>query len=181
MKINFLRLVFLVVATSMPFSAVADESSKDDPLAVSIAVPFSSNGERVLYYSHFSFPVLITNRSPKAQRVWKDWNSWGYYALFFEITDPDGKSLKLTKIMPHAWTMNGPDYWTIPPGESLVINVDLSDTETWEPLPKPKDFPATFKISALFEVGADAKSKKFSVWTGRIASKAETYTLYNPR
>jgi hypothetical protein len=181
MKTFLILFLFLFgVFTSIPLQAQTPAVVRN-PLEVSIAIPFSSNGERVLYFSKLQFPVLITNRSERSQGVWKDWNSWGYYAVFFEVFNDDGKMLKLTKIMPHAWTMNFPDHWIIPAGESLVIDVDLSDSKTWNAFPKPDDFPATFMIRAVLEIAPDDKSKKYGVWTGRAESKLEKYTIYNPR
>jgi hypothetical protein len=168
----------------------ADSSARDltsevdtgkNPIAVTIAIPCSQNGERVIQYSTTAphFHVLVSNVSEQPQKIWKEWCSWGYYALSFNLTDPDGKSWKVTKNMPHAWQANGPDNWTISPHESLVIDVDFADSATWQPFPHPKEWPQTFTMQAIFEAQPDEWSKKLSVWTGRIVSKADKYTFYH--
>jgi len=165
----------------IPCAAAEKETAPDqDALEVSIAIPIGSGEGRGLSYSRLQFPVVITNRSEKPVRIFQERFSWGYDALSFEVTDPDGKLWKIEKGI-SAWTMNGPGYWILPPHEHLVIEVNLSDTKTWKPFPTVKDFPADITMRAVFETSPTKESKRLSVWTGRVVSKTEKYRLYDPR
>lgn len=162
-----------------PVAAKDNTASTDNTLEVSIAIPFSSNGERVLYQSHLRFPVVVTNRSDKPQRIFETWNSWGYYSLSFEVTDAEGKTWQI-KEGPQVWTVNGPAYWILPPHEHLVLEVNFDDNG-WAPLSQPMLRSGVYSIRAVFETSPTEESKKLSVWTGRVVSRTEKYTVYNPR
>jgi len=149
-----------------------------NPIQVAIAIPLHNlKQERELMYSALKphFHVLISNISDQPQNIWREWCSLGYYALSFEVTDASGKTRTITKKKPHVWTMNYPDFWTIPPHESLVLDVNFTDSETWEPFPPAK---TSFTMRAVFEIQPDEDAKKSSVWTGRVFSKVSTYTPY---
>ena len=153
-------------------------------LTVAIAIPQNSNGERTIDYSLDNalgysvhsphFHVIISNASDKQQRIWREWCSWGYYALSFEITDQNGKKWIASK-KPRGWDKNYPDFWTIEPHESLVLDVEFAETGTWDGFPRSN---GTFTIRAVFEVQPDEDSLKHSVWTGRAVSNADKYVFY---
>ena len=67
-------------------------SKVETNLEVSIAIP-ERNGKRVLEYSSRNphFHVVVTNTSDKPQRLWREWCSWGYYCLYFELSDGKGR------------------------------------------------------------------------------------------
>jgi len=157
--------------------------SGDKELTVSIAIPLSgAYSERAISYygKEPKFHVLVTNISDRPQRIWEDWNSWGYYMLSFEITAPNGKVWHIEK-GPHAWKRNFPSWWTLPPHESQVLEVYFADSKTWSltPFPRPLEDPETYTLRAIFEIGPSAEAKKNGVWTGRIMSPAEKYVFYS--
>ena len=192
MRLSLLRSLVALFAlftackrSPAPNPSIAEPSSSTDALEVSIAIPLRSDNERaphyerVLDYSHLQFPVVITNRSDSPQRIFEDWNSWGYYALSFEVTEA-GATWNIKKGF-NIWMKNFPSTWTLLPHEHLVIEVNLSDKDVWEPFPVIKDFTTSITMRAIFQIPADESSKKLSVWTGRVLSKAEKYKLYDPR
>jgi len=157
-------------------AATPEPKAEESPIEVSIAIPWSFDEHREIW-SHGSFHVLITNTSGQPQNIWKAWNSWGYYGLSFEVTDEHGKTWTVHK-GEHIFGPDGPDYWTIDPHESLVIDVDYSSAEWEEGFPPSTKEPRIFTMRAIFEIKPDGASKKYSVWTGRVVSKVGTYTLY---
>jgi len=157
---------------------VASVSAADPPIAVSIAVPHRGT-ERVLEASGRNphFHVIVSNVSDKPQRIWREWCSWGYYGLSFELTDSTGKT-RIAKKKPRDWTKNYPDFWTIAAHESLVIDVNFADTDTWEGFPRPQSVSQAYLMRAVLEFRADDESRQHFVWTGRVVSKADKYVFY---
>jgi hypothetical protein len=185
-------VLFVLMATSpcarsaegaATLKAAPETEAGKGAIEVSIAIPLrNANQERELNYlgTRPHFHVLVTNVSDQPQRVWREWCSWGYFALSFEVTDADGKTRAIIKNL-RAWTRNFPDYWTIPPHESLVLEVDFADTSVWQPFPHPEGDPMSFTMQAVFEIPRDKETEKDSVWTGRVVSKAVKCTAYAPR
>jgi len=151
----------------------------DSVISVAIAVP-AHGSHRVLEYSggHEShFHVLISNVSDKPQKIWREWCSWGYYALSFEITDESGKTWTATK-KARDWDKNFPDSWTLAAKETLVLDVHFAGSDTWEGFPRPSGVSQTITIRAIFEISPDKDSQRDSVWTGRALSKADKFVIY---
>jgi hypothetical protein len=173
MKPSLLLGLMLTTASMVTTSVAADS-----PIAVSIAVP-QRGTERVLEYYGKSphFHVIIANTSDKPQRIWREWCSWGYYGLSFEFTDASGETWTAKK-KPRDWTKNYPDFWTVGAHESLVLDVQIANTDTWEGFPRPQGVSQTFTMRAVFEFRPDEESRQHSVWTGRIVSKSDKYVFY---
>ena len=168
-----LLLSILIAGLGMTPASKAAESS----IEVSIAVPYR-NGKRVLEYSARShFHVIIFNKSGSPQKIWRDWCSWGYYALSFELTDESGKTWTAKK-KPRGWRKNFPDSWTVAPHECLVLDVDFADAAVWEGFSRPSGISETLKMRAIFEIQTDKESEQHSVWTGRAVSKTDEYVFY---
>jgi len=167
-------LSILVAAICLTSVSRAAETN----IEVSIAIP-KRNGKRVLEYSARSphFHVIVANTSDKPQRIWREWCMWGYYALSFELTEQDGKTRTIKK-KPRSWTKNFPDYWTVGPHESLVVDVEFADTSTWEGFPQPSGVSQSFTMRAVFEIPQGDQAQQHSVWTGRVVSKADEYVFY---
>jgi len=162
---------------------VADAMAGDSPIAVSVAVP-ANNGERRIEDIEYKgqcdtahFPVIVTNSSDKPQRIWREWCSWGYFGLTFEFTDESGKKWVAEK-KGQIWTFNFPDWWTLEPHESLVIDVYFADTNTWVGFPLPNNGSQTVTMQAVFEFKPDNEARQHGVWTGRVVSNAEKITFY---
>ncbi len=172
-----MRTLYLVAVLMVMGSAIfASESTNH--LALSIAIPCGRHGERAIDFSDDPhFHVILRNTSNKPRRVWKEWCSWGYYALAFEITDSKGKTFTVNK-KPRGWDKNYPDYWTLAPQECLVLDVAFADTAIWEGFPRPSAHRGVFKMRATFGIEPDSDSRERSVWTGRAVSESAEYVFY---
>ncbi len=147
-------------------------------IRVEIAIPQNRHGERAVGYSlRERFHVILTNSSEKPKRIWKEWCSWGYFVLSFELTDENGKTWTAKK-KGRAWTKNYPDYWTVAPHESLVLDVEFADADVWDGFSRPRSSSHRLKMRAIFEIEPDKESEEYSVWTGRAISKLEEYVFY---
>jgi hypothetical protein len=145
----------------------------NETLSVSIAALAGEKGDRSLSYYNPHFYVIVSNVSKKPQRVWKEWCSWGYFALSFEITDKSGKTWIAERDQSRQFTMNFPDLWVLAPKENLVIPVHFGDKKLWKGFPDPQ----TVTMKAIFEIKPDKETEERAVWTGRIESKADKYTF----
>jgi hypothetical protein len=149
------------------------------PIAVSVVIPTENGERRVEYHDHTThFHVIVSNTSDKPQRVWQEWNSWGYFGLTFEFTDEQGKTWMARK-KPSVWTRNFASFWTLDPHESFVIDIYFGDTNIWEGFPLPENGSQTVTMRAVLEFKPDDEARQFDVWTGRAVSKAEKVTFYH--
>jgi hypothetical protein len=171
-----LLLTTLLAATNI----VADICAAEVPISVSVAVPVR-NGERRIEYRDKSthFHVTIANTSDKPQRIWREWCSWGYFGLTFEFTDERGEK-RFAKKKQRDWTYNFPDWLTLEPQESLVLDVYFGDSDTWEGFPRHEPGSQMVTMQAVFEFRPDDESRKHSVWTGRAVSKADKFVFWRP-
>jgi hypothetical protein len=156
-----------------------DRPKPPEPISVRIVpTSFHEKGGRViaLYKPADHFHVVLTNVSDQPIRLWRDWCSWGYFCLSFELTDQDGRTFQVRK-KPRGWDKNFPDPFTIPGGNHMVLDVALDDT--WEGVPLPVNRNGqVWKIKAVYEVPADEETAKHKVWTGKVSSPEKTYTVF---
>ena len=178
MRTLFLTILFALVLV------VANAAAEDSPISVSLAIP-AHNGERRIEHIEYKgkdntahFPVIVTNTSDKQQRIWREWCSWGYFGLTFQFTDESGKKWIAEK-KGQVWTMNAPDWWTLEPHESFVIDVNFADTNTWVGFPSPTNGSQTVTMQAVLEFKPDDEARQHDVWTGRVVSKAEKVIFYH--
>jgi hypothetical protein len=132
-----------------------------------------------LYRPTDHFHVVITNASDGPVRLWRDWCSWGYFCLSFEVIDARGKSYTVKK-KARGWDKNYPDEKLIPSGDHMVLEVAFDDS-TWEGGPSPvsgSHEPQVLSIQAVYEVRADPESEKQKIWTGKVTSPRATYSIY---
>jgi hypothetical protein len=97
-----------------------------------------------------TFYVLLTKTSDEPQPVWESWNSWGYYAVSFELTGPNGQRVILKK-KPAAFTRNYPSTNSVPPHEQQVFPIHPDNW--WEakpPLPRADEIQIT--LEAIYAV-----------------------------
>ena len=174
----YMRTPFLQPILAAMF-AVAAVQGADSPLSVTVSVP-TRDGDRwlLLHEKSAHFHVIVSNTSGKPQRIWKERCSWGYYSLTFELTDDAGKK-SVAKKKPASFSKNSPDWWSLEPGESLVLDVYFSDPEIWEGFPRPVNSSRIVTLRAIFEIEPDKFSTEHSIWTGRISSDPKVLTFYH--
>jgi hypothetical protein len=158
---------------------VPSVATNQSPIAVSIAVLAKREGERLVIYRDPSthFHVIVSNVSKTQQAIWSESCSMGYCGLSFELTGEDGKTSAVNR-RPIIWTVNSPQWWTLEPGESEVIDVYFGKTNQWQGFPLPHRGSQTVTMRAVLSFDADNESRRFSVWTGRVVSKPEKITFY---
>jgi hypothetical protein len=162
-------MVLLIGVASMAETASKARAGEDRQWELLIAIP-ESDGERSISLDEAAhFHVILTNRSGAAQKIWKDSNSWGYYALRFEVTDAAGGDLVLRK-KERSWRKNIPSFWVISDGESLVYDVSLASGE-WDGIADQMR-GQSIRIRAILEIPEEEKAQELGVWTGRVASAA---------
>src|SRR5262249_14768882 len=143
--------------------------SADEPSALSVAIAIPKHGdERAIELRDPSahFHVVLTNVSDKPQNVWREWCSWRYFNLTFEITDEHGKKTIAKKRNNNGWPRNCPDWVTLEPGETMVIDVEADNKKDWEGFPFPEDGKQTVTMRAVYEVQPDKQSAEHHIWTG---------------
>jgi hypothetical protein len=152
---------------------LAQQSNKQ-LLDLSVAVPWS-NGERAIRLSpHEHFHVILRNVSADPLRIWKESNSWGYYALRFEMTTDKGEKIIIRKKQ-RDWRKNVADFWVLESGESLVYDVFLAGG-TWENVPVGR-IGNKISMRAIFEIPRETMAGKLDVWTGEVSSRVQEYVL----
>jgi hypothetical protein len=165
---------WLLAVLALPLGRVC--SAADRGLDVAIIIPHRDDHPGYLAWGNAErrphFHVLLTNTTDQPKRLFQEWCSWGYYALTFAFTDEHGETFPARK-GPHAWTMNFPDYWTVPAHESLVIDVYFADREEWGDSfwLSPGHPKGEVTLKAIYQVRPDGESEKLGVWTGKIESK----------
>lgn len=179
---TLIAFAFVAVATlALAADKLTDAklNAGESPISVSVAIP-TRHGERRIEYGDRTthFHVIVSNTSEKPQRIWREWCSWGYYGLTFEFADERGKKW-VAKKKPAIWTRNFPDWWTLAPGERLVLDVHFGDSEKWEGFPRPEHGSQAVTMQAVFEFKPGDESRKHEVWTGRTASKADKFVFYH--
>ncbi len=172
MRTVILQILQLLLTVSLAGAATPE-------LSVSLAVP-TKDGDRVLLLHERGghFHVLVSNVSDEPQRVWMDSCSWGYNALTFELADAAGKTW-IVKKQPSEWSKNSPNWWTLAPGEPLVLDVHFADTNVWEGFPRPVNASQVVSVRAIFEIKPDKFSDEYKVWTGRVSSDVKKLTFYH--
>jgi hypothetical protein len=122
------------------------------------------------------FNVVLTNITEKPVTVWKEWSSWGYFCLSFQLTDDSGKPTRVFK-KSRVWFANAPDPMTIPPGDLAIFDVSFNPSE-WEGLPplKPGEIQRV-RMVAVYEVTPSKEADEMGVWVGTVSSTDHTYQI----
>jgi len=168
------RALLLVLAICL-IAARGVCRAEDSGLSVAIVIPHVDDDLGELRWSAGPpapyFHVLLRNTTTAPQRIFQEWNSWGYYALCFELTNESGETTVVRKGIAF-WTRNGPSYWTIAPNDFAIIDVYFADRGTWGDgfWLKSGNPTGRVKLRAIYQVNADESSKKLSIWTGKITS-----------
>jgi hypothetical protein len=163
-----------LIALLLPQMFVDTPAAEKPALLLSVALP-AVHGQRPLH-SDETFAVVVMNASDKPASVWREWCSWGYHNLSLEFRDKNGKEWSVTK-QPHEWTRNFPDFAELAPGESIIFYVKLTE-DVWENLPPLKELAGKkIKMRVRYEIGEDADTKRENVWTGKLESAFQEYTV----
>jgi hypothetical protein len=145
-------------------------SGQAGALRIQILAPVSTpEGRREIALDRYArFHVLLTNQSPEALRLWKDWNTWGYFNLTF-LWKAGETTYAVRRKAPAGWDGDFPDYWTLMPGESLVLEVDMASGQ-WEGIPDLYGERIPASLQAFYENKPDLLSAEFGIWTGKVVS-----------
>jgi hypothetical protein len=123
------------------------------------------------------FYVVVTNVSGEPIRLWKEWCSWGYFNLSFQVTDDAGRSVEVRK-QNRDWTKNYPDMMIIPTGEHHVREINFDPT-TWENPPMTEAGRSrSVRLRAIYGIQANTETKEHGVWTGQVSSPEASYELW---
>ena len=167
----------MVAAFVLSLAAACSVQGAEPSIKVELVIPSQDGAGRVsLDNARAHFHVLLSNVSPRQQRVWRDSSSWGYYALSFELTDEGGTRHEVRKRRT-GFTRNVPASWLLAPGGHLVFDVALGDKMVWEGVPKLGQGCRPFQLRASFDVTPDSTSAEQTVWTGHTASSTESVSL----
>lgn len=115
----------------------------------------------------YSIDVVLTNNSDGNLFIWKEWCSWGYFCMEFEIIDQEGKAFRVKK-RSRGWKANVPDPLEVKKGGEFVYTIQFD--EIW--IGFPKDWTnQKIKIKAIFEIKKDDHTDSHKVWVGKVESK----------
>ena len=118
-----------------------------------------------------TFYVLLTNVSTRPQAVFKPSNSWGYYAISFELRTSDQRIVTINRKQA-AFTKNNPATFVIFPGEQMIYPIKLDDAWIADSrLPIANEEPADVTLKAIYKIVPTPDASQTGVWTGRIESK----------
>jgi hypothetical protein len=169
--------LLLIAFAVRPLSALEDSA-----VALSariVPTSFKETGTRAitLFDPSQHFAVVLTNVGKNPIRLWREWCSWGYFNLSFEAKDQNGAAFIVTK-KPREWNKNYPDWMIIPSGDHMVIEVTF-DGATWQNAPTPETGQQRIvSLRAVYESVDSQEAKTNEVWTGKVLSPENTYTLF---
>ena len=124
-----------------PRRAINSQKTTAVSPAFSLAIVNGREGITMAEKNPDDFYLVLTNISEQSQKVWEDRNSWGYYAISFEMTTADGKKFAITR-RPIEFTKNAPSTFLVEPGEHQVCLIRLDRWwETHPALPKANEMP----------------------------------------
>jgi hypothetical protein len=127
---------------------------------------FTNHSPGQFHPGHFHFLLFSDSDGLK---VYKDWNSWGYYARSFTGTDAASRSYSLT-LRKTGFTQNAPATDTLNKGEFLITDIYLCDG-SWHVAPKlPIRAMIALRLVGHFAIAADKDAITNNVWTGQIKS-----------
>lgn len=172
------EIAAIVVAFALwgiaPHGSAKEVQKTDSSPFVVFLVPTSSGasgrGISMAANTLDTFYILLTNISPQVQATFRTSDSWGYYAISFELRTGDGRIVAITK-RPQGFTKNNPSTFLIPPGEQMVYPIKLDDS--WvagAPLPIADEKPVDVTLKAIYEVKPTPESTRQKVRTGRVES-----------
>jgi hypothetical protein len=154
------------------------------PLGIAVSIGTSTPDLMTLYpameprIDHLN--VIITNRSLRDVRIWKEWCSWGYYNIEFILKDQSNHEYRIARVG-RIWPVNLPDPMLIRSGDSFVRDCFILERSAdsydgrWGYDPLPLDEALTGVCT--FTIEKDEYSKEQGVWTGTVRSEPFTIIL----
>lgn len=168
-KINPHILVSFLLFISLLSPALAQQ--QPTPLSISLVVPAGADGVRTLsLVRNPRFHVVLTNTSATPLNLWKDWTSWGQKCLTLVLQQPS-KTSGIVRLPLRAVDRDFPDFWILSPGESLVLEINMTDP-AWRGLPDLYGESIRGSLQAIYEIKQDYLTDEFNIWTGRVISNA---------
>lgn len=147
-------------------------------LVLDLIVPISNpQGQREISLARYPrLYAQLSNLSPQNIRIWKDWNSWGWFNLSLRMHTSGGDTL-VRRRSPGRWEGDFPDFWTLEPGESVILEIDMRKAQ-WEGLPDLYGEKLTAILTAVYENKPDVLSEEYQIWTGAIYSRSLEVIFY---
>jgi hypothetical protein len=132
-----------------------------------------------------SFHVLLTNVSSSPVEIFDENNSWGYGALPFEITYPDGRKITSAPSQVRAWLANAPITSTIPLHGHYLFSVSFNNKPNQLPfwqnsVLNEQGFATDCRLRAIYHIAPTKESTEKHAWTGTITSAEGSYTIWHP-
>jgi hypothetical protein len=146
-------------------------------LFLTVEVPIH-NGQRTIQVGRQAslFHVVIENSSEHQINLWREWCSWGYFNLKFQITDEKGATWIVRK-KEKEWDKNFPDFVSINPSDKMVIDVTLN-SDIWENiLPHDIELSTTVSMIAIYDGENSEDARKRGIWSGKLVSEKREYIL----
>jgi hypothetical protein len=167
------NISFLLISLTalLSFSGKPVGFSVSNALIANLIIPVATpDGKRVLSMDRYPrFHVQLVNISDRSIRLWKDWNSWGWFNLSLKMESEKGTSyLRKKKI---TWDGDFSDFWQVGPGESVILEVDMTSGH-WIGMPDLYGETMDVKLTAIYENKSDPLSEAFDVWTGKLSSNS---------
>jgi len=114
--------------------------------------------------------VILTNKTDRKLKVWREWNSWGSGNLTFTAKPEEGSAFTLRRTpVELSWNMS--EATIVEPRMSFVCQASLCKKISG----RFEGFPAKFEdgkatIQAHFSIKEDDYTRRYGVWTGSVSS-----------
>ena len=152
-------------------------ASADPRSDLQLSLSVAPNPQQASYADPKShFLVLLRNHGGHDRRIWETSNSWGYFNLFFELTDSAGRKWVIKK-RDTIFTVNLPSFITIVPGQIYIFDVYFGNEREWQGLPLQRVESQPVQIRALYDSQPTPESKGSDVWTGHLESPIVNLTF----
>jgi len=125
------------------------------------------------------FQVLLANDSKRTLLIWKDWCSFGYFNLYYQVTRRNGQSFELRR-MGGSWTWNFPDGQEVVPGQVVSLDGSLApklSTSGWGDFPADWKNGETVELRAVYENRVDRDEVEMFT---RMAAKQRKQLIDHP-
>jgi hypothetical protein len=172
------KLIFLVFAmcvAALPSWSPSVRAAAPEKPEFKVYIPvMESDG---FLRTNSSLHVIIENVSDKPQKLFEEWNSWGYDNLTLQWTDAQGKTGKVAKV-PGFWTVNYPSTVVLQPGEAIVRDISF-DPKLWKGWPSITE-PMELKVKVSYQPTGQPKVPEADGWVGTVTSNERAINVQPP-